>query len=47
MIIMNKYCERKWDRSLRAYTIRSRKYRKLEKLQISDSTVDNVVKEKK
>ena len=47
MIVMNKYCERKWDRSRPAYTIRSRKYRKLEKLQISDSTVDNVIKEKK
>ena len=47
MIVMNKYCERKWDRSRPAYTIRSRKYRKLEKLQISDSTVGKVVKEKK
>ena len=44
MIIMNKYCERKWDRSRPAYTIRSRKYRKLEELQKSVSTVSGEMK---
>ena len=39
MIIMNKDCERKWDRSRPAYTIRSRKYRKLEELQKSVQSV--------
>ena len=39
MIIMNKYCERKWDRSRPAYTIRASKYRKLERLQVSVSSV--------
>ena len=37
MIVMNKYCERKWDRSRPAYTIRANKYRKLERLNTSSS----------
>lgn len=34
---MNKYCERKWNRSRPAYTIRANKYRKLERLNTSTS----------
>ena len=34
---MNKYCERKWNRSRPAYTIRANKYRKLERLNTSQS----------
>jgi len=37
MIIMNKYCKSKWDRTRPAYTIRASKYRKLEKLNTSTS----------
>ena len=39
MIIMNKYCEKRWNQSRPAYTIRANKYRKLERLQVSDSSV--------
>ena len=46
MIIMNKYCERKWDRSRPAYTIRASKYRKLEKLQVSVNSVNKQEKKK-
>ena len=46
MIIMNKYCERKWDRSRPAYTIRASKYRKLERLNASTS-VNSVNKQEK
>ena len=41
MIVMNKYCKSKWDRTRPAYVIRSKKYKRLEelqKLQESDST---------
>ena len=38
MIIMNKYCERKWDRTRPAYTIRASKYRKLERLNLNTSS---------
>ena len=39
MIIMNKYCAGKWDRSRPAYRIRASKYRKLEKLNNTSSSV--------
>ena len=32
MIIMNKYCKSKWDRTRPAYTIRERKYKRIEVL---------------
>jgi len=38
MIIMNKYCESKWDRTRPAYTIRGRKYRRIEELRFHTST---------
>jgi len=34
MLVMNKYCESKWNKSRPAYTIRSRKYRRLEELRL-------------
>jgi len=37
MIIMNKYCVSRWDRTRPAYTIRASKYRKLERLNTSTS----------
>ena len=37
MIIMNKYCEKRWNQSRPAYTIRANKYRKLERLNTSQS----------
>jgi len=48
MIIMNKYCASKWDRTRPAYTIRGRKYRRIEELKntsTSVSSVSNVNKE--
>ena len=47
MIIMNKYCERKWDRSRPAYTIRASKYRKLERLNASTSVGSDKQEKKK
>jgi hypothetical protein len=37
MIIMNKYCKSKWDRTRPAYTIRERKYKRIEVLNTSNS----------
>ena len=47
MIIMNKYCASKWDRTRPAYTIRERKYKRIEVLNASTSvsSVSNVNKE--
>ena len=43
---MNKYCKSKWDRTRPAYTIREKKYRKLERLNQNTSTsVSSVSKE--
>jgi len=42
MLVMNKYCESKWNRSRPAYTIRKAKYRRIEELRLvskSDSEV--------
>ena len=47
MIIMNKYCERKWDRSRPAYRIRASKYRKLERLNASTSVNSVMDKQEK
>ena len=41
MLVMNKYCESKWNKSRPAYTIRSKKYRRLE---ILAKTQDREVK---
>ena len=48
MIVMNKYCKSKWDRTRPAYTIRANKYRKLEELKYTSSSDSSVSgKEKK
>jgi len=38
MIIMNKYCESKWDRTRPAYTIRGKKYRRIEELKFQNTS---------
>ena len=35
MLVMNKYCESRWNRSRPAYTIRSKKYRRIEELKLA------------
>jgi len=46
MIVMNKYCESRWTQSRPAYTIRGRKYRRIEELKFHTSTsVSAVMKE--
>ena len=47
MIIMNKYCKSKWDRTRPAYTIREKKYRRIEELNMKNTStsVSSVSKE--
>ena len=47
MIIMNKYCKSKWDRTRPAYTIRERKYKRIEVLNSSVDTSNSVSTESK
>jgi len=48
MIIMNKYCESRWSCSRPAYTIRERKYRRIEELKFhTSSSVSSVSGEEK
>jgi len=42
MIIMNKYCEKRWSHSRPAYTIRERKYRRIEDLKNTSTSVSSV-----
>jgi len=42
MIIMNKYCETRWTQSRPAYTIRERKYRRIEDLKNTSTSVSSV-----
>jgi len=39
MIIMNKYCETRWSHSRPAYTIRKQKYRRMEELKNTSTSV--------
>jgi len=47
MIIMNKYCKSKWDRTRPAYTIRERKYKRIEVLNSGVNTSNSVSTESK
>ena len=35
---MNKYCKSKWDRTRPAYTIREKKYRRIEELNMKNTS---------
>ena len=47
MIVMNKYCKSKWDRTRPAYTIREKKYRRIEELKNTSKSVSSVSQKEK